>query len=53
MTVTGDAPIIVSDDGTTFYKNPSFYHMAHIAKFIPPGAEIVPSQKVGLRPGFQ
>jgi len=46
--ITGDAPIIVSDDGGTFYKNPSYYHIAHIAKFILPGSDIVPIQKVGL-----
>merc|ERR1719195_457688 len=46
--VTADAPIVVSDDGTKFYKNPSYYHLAHIFKFLPQGTQIMPTQKVGL-----
>ncbi|XP_077111966.1 lysosomal acid glucosylceramidase isoform X1 [Ranitomeya variabilis] len=38
-----DSPIIVDLDRDVFYKQPSFYHMAHFSKFIPPGA-----QRVGL-----
>lgn len=47
-TVTADAPIVVSDDGASFYKNPSYYHMAHIFKFLPQGTQVMPTQKVGL-----
>jgi len=46
--VTADAPIVISDDGSEFYKNPSYYHMAHIFKFLPQGTQIMPTQKVGL-----
>merc|ERR1712110_140968 len=46
--ITADAPIVISDDGATFYKNPSYYHMAHIFKFMPQGTQIMPTQKVGL-----
>lgn len=33
-----DAPIITSEDFTKFYKQPSFYVMAHFSKFISPGS---------------
>ncbi|KAM5129519.1 lysosomal acid glucosylceramidase isoform 2-T2 [Mantella aurantiaca] len=38
-----DSPVIVDLDKDIFYKQPSFYHMAHFSKFIPAGA-----QRVGL-----
>ncbi|XP_018420734.1 PREDICTED: glucosylceramidase [Nanorana parkeri] len=38
-----DSPIIVDLKKDVFYKQPSFYHMAHFSKFIPVGA-----QRVGL-----
>ncbi|XP_069805825.1 lysosomal acid glucosylceramidase [Dendropsophus ebraccatus] len=38
-----DSPIIVDVGKDVFYKQPTFYHMAHFSKFIPPGA-----QRVGL-----
>jgi len=46
--ITTNAPIVVDDDGQTFYKNPAYYHLAHVYKFLPPGTEIMPTQKVGL-----
>ncbi len=33
-----DAPIIVSNDGKEFFKQPMYYVMAHFSKFIPPGS---------------
>lgn len=38
-----DSPIIVDVEKDVFYKQPTFYHMAHFSKFIAPGA-----QRVGL-----
>ncbi|XP_066465046.1 lysosomal acid glucosylceramidase [Eleutherodactylus coqui] len=38
-----DSPIIVDVESDVFYKQPTFYHMAHFSKFIPVGA-----QRVGL-----
>ncbi|XP_056409090.1 lysosomal acid glucosylceramidase [Hyla sarda] len=38
-----DSPIIVDVGEDVFYKQPTFYHMAHFSKFIPPGA-----QRIGL-----
>ncbi|XP_071988396.1 lysosomal acid glucosylceramidase isoform X2 [Engystomops pustulosus] len=38
-----DSPIIVDLGKDVFYKQPTFYHMAHFSKFVPPG-----SQRVGL-----
>ncbi|KAM9294263.1 lysosomal acid glucosylceramidase [Gastrophryne carolinensis] len=38
-----DSPIIVDLSKDVFYKQPTFYHMAHFSKFIPVGA-----QRVGL-----
>lgn len=40
---TVDSPIIVDVEKDVFYKQPTFYHLAHFSKFIPPGA-----QRVGL-----
>uniref|UniRef100_T1K6S7 Glucosylceramidase n=1 Tax=Tetranychus urticae TaxID=32264 RepID=T1K6S7_TETUR len=34
-----DAPIIVSDDGTEYYKQPMFYSLAHFSKFLKPGSQ--------------
>lgn len=31
-----DAPIIVSDDGQEFYKQPTFYALGHFSKFVVP-----------------
>lgn len=33
-----DAPILVSDDSAEFYKQPSYYILAHFAKYIIPGS---------------
>ncbi|XP_073464899.1 lysosomal acid glucosylceramidase isoform X3 [Aquarana catesbeiana] len=38
-----DSPVIVDVKKDVFYKQPTFYHMAHFSKFIPAG-----SQRVGL-----
>ena len=46
--ITVDAPIVIADDGQSFYKNPSYYHMAHVFKFLPQGTQVMPTQKVGL-----
>ncbi|XP_015783277.1 putative glucosylceramidase 2 isoform X1 [Tetranychus urticae] len=34
-----DAPIVVSDDGTEYYKQPMFYSLAHFSKFLKPGSQ--------------
>jgi glucosylceramidase len=34
-----DAPIIVNATSDEFYKQPMFYALAHISKFIPPGSQ--------------
>lgn len=36
---TADAPIIISDDGNEFYKQPMFYGLGHFSKFIIPGSK--------------
>nr|CAD7589816.1 unnamed protein product [Timema genevievae] len=33
-----DAQIIVNSTSDEFYKQPIFYHLAHFAKFVPPGS---------------
>uniref|UniRef100_A0A914DVQ4 Glucosylceramidase n=1 Tax=Acrobeloides nanus TaxID=290746 RepID=A0A914DVQ4_9BILA len=33
-----DAPIIIKNDGTEFYKNPAYYIMGHFSKFIVPNS---------------
>lgn len=33
-----DAPIVISEDGKEFYKQPMFYALGHFAKFIIPGS---------------
>lgn len=33
-----DSPIYKTDDNSVFYQNPSFFHLAHFAKYIPPGS---------------
>ncbi|CAG2117958.1 unnamed protein product, partial [Medioppia subpectinata] len=34
-----DAPIIVNATAREYYKQPSFYSIAHFSKFLPPGAQ--------------
>nr|AYV89265.1 glucosylceramidase 4 [Tetranychus evansi] len=34
-----DAPIIVSDDGSEYYKQPMYYSLAHFSKFLKPGSQ--------------
>nr|CAD7392698.1 unnamed protein product [Timema cristinae] len=38
-----DAPIIVNATADEFYKQPMFYALAHVTKFVPPG-----SVRIGL-----
>ena len=33
-----DAPIIVNPDQHEYYRQPSYYALAHFSKFIPPGS---------------
>lgn len=33
-----DAPILVSDDGAEFFKQPMYYILAHFSKYLRPGA---------------
>lgn len=33
-----DAPVIVSDDGKEFYKQPIFFALGHFSKFVTPGS---------------
>lgn len=42
--VTGgkqDAPILLSDDSTEFYKQPMYYVLAHFSKYITPGSMLL------------
>ena len=41
-----DAPIIVNPEDGEFYKQPMYYALGHISRFIPPG-----SVRVGLDVG--
>ena len=34
-----DAPIIVNATANEFYKQPIFYTLAHLSKFVPPGSK--------------
>jgi len=37
-----DSPVYKrADDHSTFYQNPSFFHLAHFSKYIPPGSKRV------------
>lgn len=38
---TADAPVVVSDDGSEFYKQPMFYGLGHFSKFVVPGSKRV------------
>ena len=33
-----DAPLIVNPDKREYYRQPSYYAMAHFSKFLPPGS---------------
>lgn len=33
-----DSPIVISEDGKEFYKQPIFYALGHFSKFIIPGS---------------
>ena len=41
-----DAPVLVSQENGEFYKQPMYYALGHISRFIPPG-----SVRVGLDTG--
>jgi glucosylceramidase len=34
-----DSPIIVNATANEFYKQPIFYSLAHLSKFVPPGSK--------------
>lgn len=42
-----DAPIIISEDGKEFYKQPMFYALGHFSKFIVPGSVRLKTTFVG------
>lgn len=42
-----DASIVINTDYTEFYKQPTYYAMAHFSKFLPPGARLVDSYPFG------
>ena len=33
-----DSPVMVSSDNTSLWVNPSYFHLAHWAKYVPPGS---------------
>lgn len=35
---TADAPVVISEDKTEFYKQPMFYALGHFSKFVIPGS---------------
>ena len=39
-----DSPIIVSNDGQEYYKQPMWYGIGHISRFVPPGSKRVDLQ---------
>jgi len=39
-----DSPIIVDSDKVEFIKQPMFYALAHIAKFIPRGSHVISAE---------
>ena len=41
-----DAPILVDASKQTYYRQPTFYALAHFSKFIPPGSFRVDTQVV-------
>ncbi|KAL3094317.1 hypothetical protein niasHS_004073 [Heterodera schachtii] len=46
-----DSPVIVNAKADEFYKQPTFYVMAHFSRFIPPGSVRIGADFVGTRPG--
>ena len=38
-----DAPIIINPDQKEYYRQPSYYALAHFSKFLPPGSVRVDS----------
>ncbi len=44
-----DAPIIVDPDNGEFFKQPMFYALGHISRFIPPGSVRI-ALETGINP---
>lgn len=46
-----DAPIIVNPETDEFYKQPTYYALAHFSKFIPPGSMRIGTENTNYEDG--